>query len=74
MGSGQSMVLETMIKHLEEFSGEWSQDEPQQIENPFNVWWPSEGTLDVPTVWRVWRVMTGEPGQLDSLWGVIHLK
>lgn len=70
MGSGQSMVLATMIKHLEEFSGEFSQDDRSKLRtlwelgwHPFNVWWPSEGTLDVPTVWRV---MTGEPGQLDS--------
>jgi len=32
----------------------------------FDVGWPSEGTLDVPTIRRVWRVLTGEPGHPDQ--------
>lgn len=64
MGSGQSKatVLETMLKlnpgKLQIFC---------EVEWPaFGVGWPSEGTLDVPKVRRVWNVMTGSPGHPDQ--------
>ena len=32
----------------------------------FGVGWPSEGTLDVPMVCRIWHVVTGDPGHPDQ--------
>lgn len=34
-----------------------------ELECPnFGVWWPSEGTLDVPMVLAIFKVITGRPG------------
>ena len=69
-------VLECMVKNFKkEFSGgygvKWSPGKLCifcMLERPsFGVGRPSEGTLDVPTVRAMPRVITGEPNHLDQV-------
>ena len=77
MRSGQSTptVLETMIKNFKkELLGDNGiKTTPRklrplcELEQPtFGVGWPSQETLDVPTVCCVWRVVTRDPGHPDQ--------
>ena len=64
-------VLECMVKNFEKRFSEDYGIKPNygklrtlcSLKWPsFGVRWPSEGTLDVPTVGAVYNVITGDPG------------
>lgn len=77
MASGQRKAtdLETMLKNFRQgFSGDYGVKlNPGKLQPfceaewpAFGIRWPSEGILDVPTVWRAWNAVTGSPGYPDQ--------
>lgn len=77
MASGQRKAtdLETMLKNFRQgFPGDYGVKlNPGKLQPfceaewpAFGIRWPSEGILDVPTVWRAWNAVTGSPGYPDQ--------
>ena len=57
-------VLECMVKI---FSGDYSVKlSSGKLHTLYTLEWPSEGTLDMPTVRAVYKVLTGDPGHPDQ--------
>ncbi|KAK1346484.1 hypothetical protein QTO34_000340 [Cnephaeus nilssonii] len=53
--------------------GLWGEVSPLEVKKRceidwpfFGVGWPAEGTLDIPTIKNVYRVITGDPGHPDQ--------